>query len=220
MSTRRGLIFLAGPAVALLAMLLVSLAGCQAVFTYTPLTFLQRPPSSLPPAQQLEYAQNALASGDKSAMAAALLVIQNDPSPAAQYTAAELGIEVSGVPQLLLDVVNGTQNLTSESSIAAYMNGTSGVQPGYLIDAAARVANLAATDPSALQPMDYVYGALGLALDAADTNGTIDFTTIVPGDPKPTAALAFINTAIATLPPGDPTQAFLSGFASTFAGFV
>ncbi len=206
------------PGIAVVASLAVLLTGCQAIFTYTPLTALQRSPASLPAAQRLEYAQNALASGDKTAMAAALLAIQDDPSSAAQYTAAQLGIEVSGVPQLLLAAVDGTVNFASgATSITDFLAQNPAVQPDYLIAAANRVAALSTTDPAALQPMDYVYGALGLALDAAkQPDGTFNFAAIVPTDPKPVAAQAFINAAIATLSPTDPTQAFLSAFG----GFV
>ncbi len=76
----------------LLAAALAALVGCQAMFTYSPLKGLQRPPSSMTPAQRLTYAQDALASGDTAAMTAAYQAIMNDPSADAQYTVAQLGI--------------------------------------------------------------------------------------------------------------------------------
>lgn len=45
--------------------------GCEAVFTQAPLTFLQRDPSALPPAQKLAFGADALASGDAAAISSA-----------------------------------------------------------------------------------------------------------------------------------------------------
>ena len=192
-------------ALSALAVLLVGLAGCEAIFTYTPLESLQRSPSSLPPEQRLEYARNALASGDPAAMKAALEAIQNDPGAAAQYMAAQLGIEVSGVPQLLLDAVDGTITIDA-LSINAFLAANPGVQPDYLVAAAAR---LASADPSTLTPMDYLYGALGLALDAADQgNGTYDLTSLDAG--KTVIAQAFITKAVGALDPSDPMAVFVN----------
>jgi hypothetical protein len=198
--------------------LVVLLAGCEAIFTYTPLASLQRAPSSLSAEQRLEYAQNALASGDKIAMAAALLAIQNDPGAPAQYAAAQLGIEVSGVPQLLLDAVDGKISINSgdPSSITTFLAANPGVQPDFLIAAAAR---LDAADPATLQPMDFVYGALGLALDAAkQTNGTYDFSKINlldrPTKAKADAATNFVSEALVALSPTDPLRVYLSALGS------
>ncbi len=219
MNARHGRTIPGLAALAALVVILACLGGCQAIFTYSPLTALQRSPASLPPAQQLEYAQNALASGDKTAMTAALAVIKNDPSPAAQYTAAQLGIEVSGVPDLLLQAVDGdTSAISSAASIDSYLAVHPEIQPDYLIDAANRVAALSTSDPTALQPMDYVYGALGLALDAAKRpDGTFNVSSIpapVASPPNATfTAQQFILLASTTLPAGDPTQAFLTAFS-------
>ena len=199
-------------AVAFLVVLMAGLGGCEAIFTYTPLSLLQRPPSSLPLEQRLEYAQNALASGDKTVMAAALLAIQDDPSPEAQYTAAQLGIEISGVPQLFLDAVNGTVTISSgdPSSIIAFLTDHPEVQPDFLIAAAARFD---AADPLTLQPMDFVYGALGLALNAAkQTDGTYDFGNLDAG--KAATAQTFIAEAAANPAIPDSMQTYLSALNS------
>ena len=193
-----------------LVLLLCGLVGCQAIFTYTPLASLQRSPASMTPEQRLAYAENALASGDKTAMLAAYNAIAtaNDTGAAAQYTAAELGIEISGVPQLLLEVVSGQVTLSSSdpSSITSFLAANTDVQPGFLIAAAAK---LDSADPSTLQPMDFVYGAMGLALDAAkQSDGSFNFSSL--NGAKVTVATNFINDAIATLSPSDPLQSYLS----------
>jgi hypothetical protein len=193
-----------------MVMLVLCLAGCEAIFTYTPLTSLQRSPSSLPPEQRLAYAQNALASGDIATMTAALAAIEGDPSAEAQYTAAELGIEVSGMPKLLLEAVNGTITIDpgNPSTITTFLHDNPDVQPDFLIAAAAR---LNSADPATLTPMDYVYGSLGLALDAAkQTDGSYDFTPAKLDAPKAGVAQIFIDEAKAALDPADPMQAYLT----------
>jgi len=66
---------------AVIILVLAVILGCQDIFTYSPLDFLERDPSTLSKAQQLLYAQQALSSGNDSAMAAALDVVENDLIP-------------------------------------------------------------------------------------------------------------------------------------------
>ena len=73
---------------ALLCAAVLVFGGCQAIFTYSPLTGLQTPPSSMTPAQRLTYAQDALASGDQSAMLKAYDAIKNDTGAQSQYITA------------------------------------------------------------------------------------------------------------------------------------
>jgi hypothetical protein len=91
---------------------LMLLGGCQALFTYTPLKGLQRDPASLSAEQKLVYAQDALASGDKSAMQAAYNAIKADTGNDASHLAAELGIELSGVPGLIDSAVTDESLVT------------------------------------------------------------------------------------------------------------
>ena len=49
-------------------MILLALSACQAVFTYSPLAFLQLIPKELNADQLLDYSENALSSGDRNTM--------------------------------------------------------------------------------------------------------------------------------------------------------
>jgi hypothetical protein len=194
-------------AVAMSAALL--LGGCQAIFTYSPVQALQRSPSSLTPAERLAYAENALASGNKDTMKAAYNAIKDDPGATAQYTAAQLGIEASGVPSLILSAVTdmlsgGSLPFTSGSPTAVtdFLSAHPEVDPNYLIGAAGNLQNVPAAN---LTTMDYVYGGIGLALVAAkQPDGTFNFAsanwaaavTFVTSDPSPPttgAELALYN---------------------------
>ncbi|MGA2973981.1 MAG: hypothetical protein ABSF77_01580 [Spirochaetia bacterium] len=201
-------------AVTFLLLAVLGLGGCEAIFTYTPLAGLQRPPSSLSAAEKLTYAQNALASGDKNAMLEAYDAIQNDSSPEAQYLAAQLGIEISGVPEFILKVASGAVSLPASgdpSVITSFITDTAGVDPDYLIAAAAILSQTSAAD---LTTMDYVYGGLGMALDAAQQpDGTYDFTNIPPDKQSELSdAKAFVQEAVTAMSPDDPAYSFLSSY--------
>jgi hypothetical protein len=168
---------------------LLLLGGCEAVFTYSPFTGLQRDPSNFTPEQRLSYAEDALASGDLGAMQAALDAIKADTSHAAVYTSAKLEIELSGLPTLGLDI-NDTTNLDSvagaSTTVGEFLTAHPGLQPSMLVDAGARLQSLEGVAP--LSDSDRVIGAIGLALAAAaETDPIYDFQKV-----HLTAALEFL----------------------------
>ncbi len=97
----------------LLIALLVSLGSCEAVFTYSPLSGLQRDPSSLPTGQKITYAENALASGDPDAIRQAYDAIDEElqdggldagTEEVLRRLAVDLSLEASGILQAALDL--------------------------------------------------------------------------------------------------------------------
>ncbi len=193
----------------------VLLAGCQAIFTYSPVAALQRPAASLSPEARLTLGQDALASGDKTAMADAWAALKGDTSTEAVYTTAQLGIELSGVPTLLLKAAaDPTGIAASFTNIQAFI-ADNNLDPNYLVDAAARLQNVDAS--VALTPTDYAMGALGIVLGG--TGGTWDVTTASPA--SVTAATTFFQGAVdgaASLPADDPLRTFVDSFSSYIAG--
>ncbi len=201
------------------------LGGCQAIFTYSPVQALQRDPSTLTAAERLTYAENALASGNKDTMKIAYNAIKNDPGTAAQYTAAQLGIEASGVPSLILTAVTdmlsgGTSAFTSggPSVVTDFLAANPSVDPSYLIAASGNLLNVPAAN---LTTMDSVYGGLGMALDAAkQPDGSFNFAAADPT--KMAAAQTFVNNATvsadATLSATDPVRVFLDMYNTYIAG--
>jgi hypothetical protein len=179
--------------ITLLAVLsgLLALGGCEQIFTYTPFAALRRDPSTLSSAQQLTYAEQALASGDKTAMAAAYDAIKANPSPDAQHTTAEIGIELSGVSELLSGMVDGTVAMQA-TSIPDFLAQHSDLKPDYLIDAADRLKTLN-TDGVAISTNDRVMGCIGLALQVTQsTTPPYDLTKITA--PALAPALAMLGT--------------------------
>ncbi len=198
--------------VLLSAAVLVS-SGCQAIFTYSPLSGLQQSPSNMTPAQRLTYAKDALASGDTAAMKTAYDAIKNDTSADAQYTTAQLGIELSGVPTLLVKVASDPSTVTAQlDTINAFITANN-LDPSYMVAAAAQLQAAKAAGAT-LSDMDYAMGAMGIIL--GETNGPVNGNWTLTGlglggALKPPAT--FLQPAVAdvaSLPSGDPMGDFIT----------
>ena len=148
----------------LILAMLTLLGGCQALFTFSPLSGLKRDPADMSPEQRLAYAHDALASGDHDAMLAAYNAILGDTSADAQYTSAQLGIELSGVTQVLLDCANDPSIITAQlNTIDAFITAHN-LDPNYMVAAAAQLAAAAAVG-AVLSTMDYAMGSMGCCSD-------------------------------------------------------
>jgi hypothetical protein len=196
-----------------------ALGGCQAIFTYSPLSGLQRPPSSMTPAQRLTYAQNALASGDLTAMKNAYDAIKNDTSSQAEYTAAQLGIEISGVPTLLVKVAADPNSVAAQLNTMSTFIASNNLHPTYMVAAAAQLSAAQAAGAT-LTNMDMAMSAMGIILGGVQgANWDITTLTGTPPGTSPTGvqakndALAFLApavTQVALLPSGDHMKDFIT----------
>ncbi len=181
--------------------------GCQAIFTYSPLSGLQQSPSDMTPAQRLTYAQDALASGDQSAMLKAYNAIKNDTGAQSQYITAQLGIELSGVPTVLRAIAadptmtNTTNQLNNISAFIAANN----LSPAYMVAAYVQF-NAAQAAGATLTTMDIAMASMGLVLGDVPAAKNWDVTQANAGTGA--AAQAYLLPAY-----NDPS---LSGDLKTF----
>ena len=180
-------------------LVLMVLAGCQNIFTYTPLKGLQRDPSTLSSEQRLVYAQDALASGDRNAMLAAYNAIKTDTSPDAVHLTAELGIELSAVPALVNDAITNQSALTgSGTTVADYIASHPGTDPALMI-AGGQSINALAGAGYPVTPNDRLLGAIGLAMNAAQTvNSSYDLSGVPVANPDIAAAILLIAPLVAS----------------------
>lgn len=191
--------------------------GCQAIFTYSPLSGLQRPPSGMTPGQRLTYAQEALASGDAAAMKSAYDAIKNDTGAAAQYMTAQLGIELSGIPTVLRDAASDTSNLTNDLDEINTFIAAHNLDPTYMVAAAAQLMAAAAAGVL-LTPMDHVMGSMGLMLGAT-TGGTWKLSTVAHGDALNARTFLDATNQVASLPAGDSLRVFIQDYDGYLANF-
>ncbi len=183
------------------------LAGCEQVFTFSPVSSLQRPVSSMTPGQQIAFGQDALASGDKAKMAEAYGVLSaNTGSMDAQYTAARIGVELSGVPLLVVQVIAGHVAMPAAAEDLTGFISSNNLSPDFLIGAAANLF-VAGSLGETLTPTDFLMGALGFALGAAHKpDGSFDFTPSGLDPGMSFLAQAFALAAVESLPPSDPIR--------------
>ncbi len=222
---RKGLFLLLG----VLSVLLIS--SCEAIFTYSPVSFLQRDPANMSTAQKVSYAEEALSSGNKDAMLKAYesikdLASKNPKDVELNMLAAKLAVELSGVPDVIDEIVQGKIDLGGNDAgkqIADFLGGN-GVDPSLMIEASTYYVN-ADSNGGDLSSTDYIMGAIGILLDAADDVSS-DYSSI--SDPsawssnssaqtKAKEAADFLDKGLAGLPDNDPAKETLQQF-SDFIG--
>ena len=209
----------------LLGAFLLLVAGCQAIFTFSPVQILAQDPSKLSSEQKQSYGQEALASGDSENMQAAYTALASElaasTDPAVHHLAANLAMELSGVPTVLQSVVAGELELVVESAgdIEDLLN-SEDLNPALMIEAAAHLKNTKQND-GVLSTSDYIMGGLGLVLQASEDPaepGTYNFDDPDSWDDdiaeEANDFLAEGADAIADLPDDDPAKQFLTGFQS------
>ncbi len=225
---KRGL-FLIG-----IVLVVLFLSSCEAVFTYSPLSFFQRDPANMSTAQKISYAEEALSSGNKEAMAKAYnsikdLAAKNPKDVELNMLAAKLAVELSGVPDVINEIVQGKIDLSGSDGgkqIADFLAG-GGVDPSLMIEASTYYIN-AEDNGAELSSTDYIMGAMGILLDAANDISP-DYSSI--SDPnewsgnssvqaKVKEATDFLDKGLAGLSDDDPAKEVLQQFSNFIGSYA
>jgi len=177
---------------------LLAFAGCEAIFTASPLSFLQRDPSKLSDEQKITWAEAALASGDEEAMADAYAAIADlaagSSDPELTLLAANLALELSGVTEIIDLVLDDLDAITegTTSLDATFLDDIlSSIDAAYVGDAGALFEQTLANDPEAMGDADWVMGTLCLIYEAGAASGDMNPTTWGAGEEL--AVQTFIN---------------------------
>jgi len=192
----------------LVLMFLLLSAGCQAIFTSSPLSFLQRDPANLPLDQKITWAENALASGDPEAMATAYNAIKDESG--VDYLAANLALELSGVPQLLFEVIGGDVAIDNQADLENFLQQ---LDSSYISAAGGHYNDTLANDPASLTGTDYILGAASLLFKAAELNSGSMGAGIVTTD-----AAAFAAAGLGTMSVDDPAYEYMDQLNTFIAG--
>jgi len=133
--------------------------------------------------------------------------------------AADLAMEVSGIPSLLQDVIQGELQFTADSvgDIDALLVG---LEPDQMVEAVAHL-QMAKEKGGTLSTSDYITGGFGLVLSASkDAEGEYNFDDPDSWDTAlKDEASDFLTEGIADLPEDDPSRQFLAAFQD-FLGSV
>lgn len=174
---RRVLIVLSG--------LILLLGSCENFFTSSPLSFLQRDPSTLNDEQKRQFALDALASGDEDAMAAAYEALKDSTDPQTQLLAADLAVGATGLEGAVTETVAALSDGadvtdTLDDALAGFTE-----EDLSRFQEAAELINAAddTVQPTAEQ---YAFAAIGMLAVAANEAG--DVGSVDPSDPSQPAA--------------------------------
>ncbi len=196
---------------ALVFSVLIVLIGCQAVFTFSPVSFLQRDPSKLSLDQKKTYAEDALASGDSDAMLAAYNAIKDDATGSTDgelnLLAAKLAMELSGVPDLLNQVLSGDIDLSASGGSSDFDALLAELNTSFLVEAAGFYTD-ADTNGANLNSTDYLLGAACILIESC--TDPLDLGTAAAQGEQD--AQDFLMLGINALPDGDPAKDILQGF--------
>jgi len=150
---------------------IIILASCQQIFTYSPVSWVQRDPADLPDDQKIAYAESVLSSGDTAAIAEAYDVINDlvDANPGdvdLQLLAADLALGGSGI----IDTLENIDDITTldEAEVEAILTG---IDLTLVAASADHVVAAEAIDASAISPEQYLNTGLILLAKAADEAG-------------------------------------------------
>ena len=158
------------------------------------------PPPLLPAPLNLFYELEA--SGDPEAMETAYDAIKDESG--VDYLAANLALELSGVPQLLFEVMEGDVAIDSTTDLDTFLGQ---VDEDYIVAAGGHYNDTLANDPDSLTGTDYILGSASILFKAAKESGggTIGGLTGVEAQVAEDFALAGLNN----LPPDDPAREYL-----------
>ncbi|TVQ25478.1 MAG: hypothetical protein EA382_06930 [Spirochaetaceae bacterium] len=202
--------------IAVAATLLV-LTGCELVFTTSPLAFLQRDPSKLSAEQQITYAQNALASGDRDAMAKAFQALKGSSDPAVQLLAVDLAVGAAGVEGALIGLIAdlGVDGVDETAALDAAIASFSAADLALIAEAATLLD--AADDSLTPTPEQYVFVAVGLLAIAAEASGGV--AALDGSTAEQQQAEAFLQLAYDLLQESGSSTDLIEGLGDAF-GFA
>jgi hypothetical protein len=189
---------------------LLAVSGCEALFTTSPLSFLQRDPSKLSDDQKISWAEAAWASGDEEAMADAYAAIADlatgSSDPELTYLAANLALELSGVPGIVDSILADVENIVVDTAFLDTV--LSSVDGGYVSAAATFFQDTMTNGPDALTGTDLIMGTLCLIYDAAVAGGDTSIGDLTSADVAP--AQTFITDADPLVPDDQDAQDILN----------
>lgn len=165
--------------------------GCEEVFTASPLSGLDRDPSDFDLPRKMEYAREALASGDLTYIKKAYdaLDAENSTDGEVCLLTAKCAMELAGMPDLFYamydeDNSNGIQ-LSGSPDTAALDNFANGLNKTYLSAAAVNYI-FAVADNADMNATDYFFAGMCALFDSSTGD-------ILNADPDPANNLLLIS---------------------------
>jgi hypothetical protein len=185
-----------------LVLLVPLLVGCEFIFTSSVLSFAQRDPSKMTLEQQINFARDALASGDTGAMTDAYDALKGEAATTSdgdlQLLTGQLAMELCGLSDFLDDILVGDIDFsdTPLNNQTAVETAVAGLDAAYRAEAAV-LYTAAESNGADMDATDYLIGAIVLLSQEVATEGSL----LAAGD----AAETFLGGYLATADPADPS---------------
>ena len=183
---------------------LLVFVSCQAVFTYSPVVFLERDLANLSDEQQVERAEDVLVSGDSQAIADAYTAIAaqidaGDTTPELSLLAADLAFAASGINDVVANVLGDPEVLSSATAedVETLLEDLD----LSLIDAGADyVRSASEVEGAEISDTQYIIAGATLMMSAADEAGGFEIFETEPsegdaGYDEFTEAMDFLSAA-------------------------
>lgn len=167
-------------------MTIFSVVGCQAVFTFAPFGFAADDPAKMPKAQLVTYGWDVIASGDRAKMTAAFnaIIPQLTAYPTDKdlwYVQANLALALSNAGRIF---THQSEIITIPIDPLLLQNYKLGIDQQYL-QMAGGCYLMAFTNGAQLTPVDFIFGGIGLLIDATTDLNDIETFTPTPAGPPP-----------------------------------
>ena len=153
-------------------------ASCQAMFTYSPVAFLQRDTASLSTEQKVERAKDVLVSGSAEEVteayeAVAAIVAAGDDSAETNLLAADLAFASSGISDFVSEVLEDPEAIFS-SSTEDLTEIFESLDTDLISAGASYVQTASADEDADISDTQYVIAGAALVASAAEEAGGFD----------------------------------------------
>ncbi|MAG14033.1 MAG: hypothetical protein CMN78_05500 [Spirochaetales bacterium] len=178
---------------------LILLGSCQAVFTYSPLEFLQRDVTSLPPEQQVGRAEDALSSGDtvemKEAYDAVSSLLEASPEDTElQLLAADLAFGASGVTEVFTSILQDPEAL-AESTPEDLVEILDTLDLDLIAEGTTLIESAVAAEAEVAAPQLILASASIIASAADEAGGFEELATLDENDPADAEVIDKLESA-------------------------
>ena len=169
------------------ASLLILLSSCEQVFTFSPVSSLQRDPSTLSDEAKVTFAEAAISSGDKAAMEKAYNALKDTENNELKVVAAEVAVGAAGLNDAIDSAISLFTNPPADPD-AALAELLDGLDAPILSNAGTLLQG--AVNGGVTDIEEDVYVAVVVGLVASAMSQISDLTTINTNDLSDTSGIA------------------------------
>ena len=192
--------------------------SCEGVFTTSLVEWAQRDPSQLNRAQKINFAQEALASGDRDSMKKAYDALKDTSDPSLQPLAAELAVGAAGVKDALSTVLGkvagGSSEVEIKNALQEAFESFSASDLALIMEASALLASAESGGGTITADQYFITGVGLLVVALNDAGGDVNQIDTTTGAGQ--LAINFLTKAKDQFAPDSEAAKLLNDFSGYF----